>query len=127
MVGKVLLSEEEADLPLRHEDFADDVFVNRRFREPIGQAEQVEGAIAADEPDDFDDAAVQIVPPRRNALEIAQRLQGAAAGARPLIMERCHGPFERRVLLPTPIDPQHIEADYKDGILFVRILKQREP
>ena len=54
-------------------------------------------------------------------------LTEAFVGARPLIMERCHGPFERRVLLPTPIDPQHIEADYKDGILFVRILKQREP
>ena len=53
-------------------------------------------------------------------------LTDALVGTRVLVMERCHGLFERRVALPSPVAPQHLEADYRDGVLFVRILKQGE-
>ena len=53
-------------------------------------------------------------------------LTDALVGTRVLAMERCHGPFERRVALPAPVDPQHLEADYHDGVLFVRIMKRGE-
>ncbi len=36
-------------------------------------------------------------------------------------MEISHGPFERRIKLPMPVDPDRIKATSRDGILEVRM------
>lgn len=35
--------------------------------------------------------------------------------------ERPHGTFERRVYLGADVDREHVEAEYKDGVLTVRL------
>ena len=40
--------------------------------------------------------------------------------------ERCYGKFERCFTLPVGIDPEKIQADYKDGILKIDIPKSEE-
>lgn len=41
-------------------------------------------------------------------------------------MERSYGAFERTVPLPTNIDPQHVQAAFKKGVLTVTIPKTGE-
>ena len=36
-------------------------------------------------------------------------------------MEISHGPFERSVKIPLPVDPDRIEAQFREGILEVRM------
>lgn len=40
--------------------------------------------------------------------------------------ERQYGTFERRFSLPSSIDPDNIKADYKNGILTLRVPKKEE-
>ena len=42
-------------------------------------------------------------------------------------MELCYGPFERRFVINVPFDPDHIEAHYEDGFLFVELPKAATP
>lgn len=37
--------------------------------------------------------------------------------------ERPHGPFSRTISLPDTVDPESIQADYKDGVLTVTMNK----
>lgn len=40
--------------------------------------------------------------------------------------ERPQGKFHRTFGVPAAVDPQQIEAEYKDGVLYVRLPKRRE-
>jgi HSP20 family protein len=42
-----------------------------------------------------------------------------------LITERPYGPFERRIIMPVPVDPNRITATCKAGVLIVKIPKLR--
>lgn len=37
--------------------------------------------------------------------------------------ERCHGPFERSVPMPVPVEPESVSAEARDGVLTVRLPK----
>jgi len=39
-------------------------------------------------------------------------------------VERCYGRFERRVIMPVPIDPVRITTELKDGVLTVVLPKK---
>lgn len=41
-----------------------------------------------------------------------------------LILEIPYGPFERRIPLPSSIDPEGITAEYQSGLLLVRVPKK---
>jgi len=41
-------------------------------------------------------------------------------------IERSYGAFQRVVALPSPVDPQHVDAGYKNGILTVNLEKKEE-
>lgn len=43
-----------------------------------------------------------------------------------LVRERTYGSFERSIALPTGVEAEQISADYKDGVLEVRIPKAME-
>jgi HSP20 family protein len=38
-------------------------------------------------------------------------------------VERSYGRFVRRLAMPTDIDPQKVEADFKNGVLSIRLPK----
>ena len=38
-------------------------------------------------------------------------------------MERAYGRFERRLALPSDVDPQQVAAEFKDGVLKVHLPK----
>lgn len=58
----------------------------------------------------------------RNVLTVrAQRLADLPQGAQVLADERTLGTFTRQVLLGDALDTDHIEADYDQGVLTVRI------
>jgi HSP20 family protein len=40
--------------------------------------------------------------------------------------ERPQGQFNRTFAVPAAVDPEQIEAEYKDGVLYVRLKKHRE-
>jgi HSP20 family protein len=40
--------------------------------------------------------------------------------------ERPHGKFNRSFSVPSSVDPAKIEAEYKDGVLYVRLPKRAE-
>ncbi|RJQ73012.1 MAG: Hsp20/alpha crystallin family protein [Desulfobacteraceae bacterium] len=40
--------------------------------------------------------------------------------------ERTHGRFERSFMLPTEVDPETVKAEYKDGVLNIRVPKPEE-
>jgi len=40
--------------------------------------------------------------------------------------ERPQGKFNRSFAVPPTVDPQQIEAEYKDGVLYVRLPKRKE-
>ena len=40
--------------------------------------------------------------------------------------ERPQGKFNRSFGVPTAVDPEQIEAEYKDGVLYVRLPKRKE-
>ena len=40
--------------------------------------------------------------------------------------ERSYGSFRREVRLPTAVDAEHVQADYKDGVLHVTLEKSQE-
>jgi HSP20 family protein len=42
-----------------------------------------------------------------------------------ILLEIAFGSFERRFTLPIPVDPQGVEARYKDGILEVHLPRKR--
>jgi len=41
-----------------------------------------------------------------------------------LIQECYWGPFSREIILPGNVDPSHVSAQFKDGVLHVHILRQ---
>ena len=41
--------------------------------------------------------------------------------------ERCYGKFNRAFTLPDAVDPNKIEASYKDGVLKISIPKPKKP
>ena len=41
-------------------------------------------------------------------------------------IERTYGSFTRSFSLPTSVDPNKVKASYKDGILYVELLKKEE-
>jgi len=41
------------------------------------------------------------------------------------IMERAHGRFSRSITLPTAVNPERVEARYKDGILTITMGKRQ--
>jgi HSP20 family protein len=41
--------------------------------------------------------------------------------------ERPQGRFNRTFAVPTGVDPEQIEAEYKNGVLYVRLPKRKEP
>jgi HSP20 family protein len=44
-----------------------------------------------------------------------------------VILERLHGPFERQVLLPAAADSTRMQAEFKDGVLLIHIVKSGNP
>mgnify|MGYP003572777171 FL=1 len=42
------------------------------------------------------------------------------------IFERRYGAFERSFTFPTPVDATHVEAEIKDGVLTIRVMKKEE-
>jgi HSP20 family protein len=42
-------------------------------------------------------------------------------------VERGHGPFARSFSLPHPVDAEHVQADFRDGVLTVVIPKLAPP
>ena len=42
------------------------------------------------------------------------------------VFERNYGSFERTFTLPTPVDADHVEAETKDGVLTVHVMKKEE-
>jgi HSP20 family protein len=51
----------------------------------------------------------------------AHRTEELAEGEKPYIRERVTGSFSRRLYLGETADADHIEADYHDGVLTVRV------
>lgn len=41
-------------------------------------------------------------------------------------LERCFGAFSRSVRLPAPVDPDKVEATFKDGVLTINLPKREE-
>ena len=42
-------------------------------------------------------------------------------------MERSYGKYQRSFRVPENVDPASIKADFKDGVLTVRMPKGKEP
>jgi len=55
-----------------------------------------------------------------------ERKNEAGEGERYYRRERPTGSFERTLTLPAPINPDSVEAEYRDGILRVRMEKAEE-
>lgn len=55
-----------------------------------------------------------------------QRKDEAGEGERYYRRERPTGPFERTLTLPAPINPDSVQAEYRNGILRVRMEKAEE-
>lgn len=63
----------------------------------------------------------------RGVLRLAgERLQPAPGGERQRVYarERATGRFDRSVALPDDIDPDHVSASYRDGVLQVSIARR---
>jgi HSP20 family protein len=56
-------------------------------------------------------------------LKGSRRGEGSGNGARFYRRERPVGDFNRTVTLPEAVDPDSVQADYKDGVLTVRMEK----
>jgi len=55
-----------------------------------------------------------------------ERKSDRTDGERYYRQERPTGAFERTVTLPTPIDPDSVKAEYRDGILTVHMEKEEK-
>ncbi len=55
-----------------------------------------------------------------------QRREEPSNGNRMYRRERAAGPFARTVTLPTSIDPDSVQAEYRDGVLRVRMAKAEQ-
>ncbi len=70
-------------------------------------------------PDQFDISIEQ------NVLTISgERNDPPPEGARQYLQERFNGKFRRVVTLPDDVDPEQVEATYKNGILHIRLKRQ---
>ena len=56
----------------------------------------------------------------------ARRADGRAAEEDVVIRERSHGEFSREYQLPWPVDETGIEAEFRNGVLHVRLPKAAE-
>jgi HSP20 family molecular chaperone IbpA len=41
------------------------------------------------------------------------------------VVERSYGAFQRTLTFPTAVDPEHVEAELKDGVLNLKIMKAK--
>jgi len=58
----------------------------------------------------------------KNVLTVhASRTRSATEGVEMLLAERSHGTFSRQLFLGETLDTEHIEADYADGVLTLRL------
>lgn len=56
----------------------------------------------------------------------SRTFEKAAEGETYHRVERAYGAFERSFTLPTNVDPDHIEASYKQGVLTLQLHKKEE-
>ncbi|MDD5711779.1 MAG: Hsp20/alpha crystallin family protein [Smithellaceae bacterium] len=63
-----------------------------------------------------------------NTLEIKgeKKEEKEEKGENRYLSERCYGSFDRLVTLPATIDAEHATADFKNGVLSIRIAKSPE-
>lgn len=62
---------------------------------------------------------------QQNLLTITgERRPDAPEGARPYRRERFNGEFRRVINLPDGVDPDKVEATYRDGILHIKVQRQ---
>ena len=104
-------------------------------RDEIERADWIPVADVSERPEGYV-VAVDLPGIDRSALEINlenERLSikgarvfenGAEAQHR---KERPQGKFNRTFAVPAAVDPEQIEAEYKDGVLYVRLPKRKEP
>ena len=57
------------------------------------------------------------------AVEGERKLEKEETGKKFHRVERSYGKFVRRMMLPTDIDQQKVEADFKDGVLNIHLPK----
>lgn len=73
------------------------------------------------------DASALDVSLKQNLLTISgKRSMRAEEGATYYRRERFSGSFQRVLTLPEDVDPDRVEATYKDGVLHVRIGRREE-
>jgi len=101
-------------------------------RDPINQSDWVPAADVYEEAEQYI-VALDLPGVERSAVEIdiengqlTIRGNRARQGETEHRRERPRGKFARSFRMPPSIDQQRIEAEYKDGVLYVRLGKRRE-
>lgn len=59
----------------------------------------------------------------QDTITIQGTLQAEAEGKNWILRERPRGTFRRRFTLQVPIDPERVEASYRDGVLYLTLPK----
>lgn len=57
----------------------------------------------------------------RNVVTVSAERSGPVEGRETVISERPTGSFSRQIFLGETLDPDHISADYTDGVLTLRV------
>lgn len=73
---------------------------------------------------DRESIRVQADPRRISVLGTRPPLEPGCRDPEPLQMlgmEIEHGPFERTIELPAPVDPEKVETEYTDGMLWIKV------
>lgn len=113
----------EMELMLEHMFSCPRTHPPRSWRPDIDVFEtEVEYVILVDVPG-LDAERIDLRLEGRTLTLVGERPPALSVGGFCHVQERPSGRFERRVTLPAPVDPSHIEARCKDGVLEVRIPK----
>ena len=72
------------------------------------------------DPDNFDVSIVGNVLTVRGTREMPETPEGSHV----LVKERIDGQFIRTMVLPDDVDPQRIEAQSRDGVLWIQVMRQ---